>query len=66
MWYHNGAAHDIGYSKNFIYLVGIYTGIKAFAEVVFDTIVATQYHTGHQAQHFLCFYIQGAIGVGIG
>jgi hypothetical protein len=26
-----------------------------FAQVVFDTIIATEHHTGNKAQHFLRF-----------
>jgi len=38
----------------------------AFAQVVFNTIVATQNHRSYQAQHFLGFHIQRAFGIGGG
>jgi hypothetical protein len=38
----------------------------ALAQMIFNAIVATQYHRGYQAQHFFGFYVQSAIGIGGG
>jgi hypothetical protein len=66
MWDNDRATYQICYHKHFVHLIVLYAGFVAFAEVVFNAIVAAEYHGGYKAKHFFCFYIQGAIGIGGG
>jgi hypothetical protein len=61
----DGAPHNIGHCKNFIHFCSIDTQFMAFAQVIFDTIITPEHHTGNQTQQFFRFYIQrpGRIGV---
>jgi len=57
MQYHNQAANQICYHKYPVHLVVLYAGFVAFARVVFNAVVATQYNAGYQPRHLLGFYI---------
>jgi hypothetical protein len=65
MWDTDGTADHIGHGKYFVYLVGIHAQFVAFAEVVFDTIVAAQHHRGYEAEHFFGGYVEGTFLVGL-
>ncbi len=54
----NGTADHVGDRKNFKNLVGGDAKIVAFAEVIFNAIIAAQYHGGHEAEHFFGTHIE--------
>jgi hypothetical protein len=63
MRYNDRSAYQIGYHKYLVHFVVVNAGLVAFAKVVFNAIVAAQYHTGNQAKHFFGFYIKRATGI---
>jgi hypothetical protein len=59
MRYNNSATCNIGQCKNLVYLLfGTDGEFVAFAQMIFNTIITAQYHTGYQPRHFLGFGIQ--------
>ena len=66
MRHYDGSTHDIGYCKKFIHFFRVYAQFVRFAQMVFNTIIAAQYHAGYEAKQFLGFYIQCTGGVSVG
>lgn len=62
----DGAANNIGYREYLINLICSQSQFMAFAQMILDAIIATQYHAGHQAQHFLGLHVQCSFLIGIG
>ena len=54
----NRTADHIGDRKNFKNLVSGDAEFVAFAEVIFDAIVATQHHGRHETEHFFGAHIE--------
>ena len=61
----DGAADHVGHREDFKYLIGADAEFVAFAEVVFDAVIAAQYHGSHKTEHFLGFYVEGALLVSL-
>jgi hypothetical protein len=65
MGYADGTADHIGYGKNFEDLIGRYAQFMAFPQVVFDAVIATQYHGSNQTKHLLGGYVKRPFLVGL-
>lgn len=62
----DGAANDIGHCKDLVQLGCGNTLLIAFAQVVFDAVVAAQHHAGHEAQHLLGLRAQRPFFISVG
>ena len=61
----NGTTDHVGNGENFKNLLGRDAEFVAFAEVIFDAVVATQHHRSHEAEHFFGAYIERAFLVSL-
>jgi hypothetical protein len=66
MRYYYGAAYYIGYGKYLVHFIGIDALLMAFAQVIFNTIIAAQHHAGYKSQHFLGAGAERPLGISIG